>query len=145
MRLTLETDDDLRRALTLASWLHRPAVSAVDVRLPWLDPAERDRSARAIRTLFNDRGCVAAAVALVVTAAVIAGAGADADWSWWGTGTATLVCLAVAAAGRLLALAAGRRRLRNLLRRMAPAAEASPPAGGTGLTEPAGAAGTRGD
>lgn len=127
MRLTLETRDDLRRALALASWLDRPTVDAVEIRLPWLTAAERDRSAAEIRRLFNDRGCAAATVALVLTAVVLAVLGADADWSWWGSGVATLLCLAAATAGKLLALAASRRRLRSRLRGLAEVVDA--PAG----------------
>ena len=119
MRLTLETDADLRRALALASWLDRPAVSHVEVRLPGLGPVERDRSARAIRKLFNDCGCVVSTVAMVATAVVLAVAGAGADWSWWRIGVATLVCLAAAIAGKVLALAASGWRLRIRLRHLA--------------------------
>ncbi|MER5918262.1 hypothetical protein ABT124_50570 [Streptomyces sp. NPDC001982] len=119
MRLTLESLDDLKGAARLASWLGRPSVDEVVVRTPWLAAEEQDRSAKAIRRLFNDCGCaVGMAAFAIATAAVLVLQLPRHGWSWAPVGTALLVGVGAAVVGKLLGLAWSCLRLRALLRRM---------------------------
>ncbi|HEX2772212.1 MAG TPA: hypothetical protein VHN18_07240 [Micromonosporaceae bacterium] len=113
MHLEIAGRADLDRAEALATWLRRPHVDQVAVRMPGLDSAECERSARAIRHLFNDCGCTWGALALLVAAVgvlVIGPAG------WPDVGGSVLGCLAAAAGGKLLGLAWSRYHLLARLR-----------------------------
>jgi hypothetical protein len=127
MRLVLESSDDLERATALASWLNRPTVTEVVVRLPWIDGDERHTYATAIRRLFNDCGCaVATAAFIAAVAASLLTPVVTRDWSWPLVGTSLVLSITAAVAGKLLGLAWTRHRLRALLRRVGRGASAAP-------------------
>jgi len=117
--LKIECLDDLNRAAALASWLNRPSVDVVEVLLPWLDADEQARSAKIIRDLFNDCGCLWGAPAFVVSVAgVLVPQLVSRGWSWPAFGRAILVGVAAGFAGKLLGLAWSRWRLAMRIRRM---------------------------
>ncbi|MFD5389254.1 hypothetical protein ACFWMG_30895 [Streptomyces sp. NPDC127074] len=123
--MTLERPADLKGAAALASWLDRPAVDEVVVRVPWLDADDRKDSAVMIRRLFNDCGCAAAATGFTLAASVFLVCQlAVAGWSWGSAGLAALAGVIAGTGGKLLALAWSRHRLRTLLLRMAETAPA---------------------
>ena len=127
MRLVLECSDDLERATALASWLNRPTVTEVVIRLPWLDEDERHRYASAIRRLFNDCGCAVAAAAFIAAlAATLLTHVPERGWSWPLVGTSLVISITAALAGKLLGLACTRHRLRALLRRVGRGGSAAP-------------------
>lgn len=109
MHIEIAERTDLDRAGALVSWLRRPHVDRVVVTLAALDARERERSAEAIRRLFNDCGCTWSAVALVGAGGVALAAGRSV------IGVA-LTALAAAVAGKLLGLAWSRHRLLARLR-----------------------------
>ncbi len=127
MTLRLETRHDLEHAVRLVSWLARPAVGHVQVRLPWLAPAECHQVGRTLTRQFNDCGCLWGAPAFV--AALVWGATAS---PWTGSTplaalTASFASAVVAAvAGKAAALAWSAWRLRVLLHRLARRAAPGP-------------------
>jgi hypothetical protein len=130
MRLTLEHPGDLEKAATLASWLGRPTVDEVLVRLPWLNADEREKSASAVRRLFNDCGCAAAAATFALaTSALLTYWLVVAGWSWPHAGMTVLIGVAAGLGGKLLALAWSRHRLRALLLWLGPDTARSPDRG----------------
>ena len=82
MTLMIEDVHDLDRTAQLASWFARPAVGQVHVRLPWLDHAERARSASTLARLFNECGVLWAVPAFL---SVLSWGALGAPWSAWGT------------------------------------------------------------
>ncbi|MEU3193321.1 hypothetical protein ABZ686_22410 [Streptomyces sp. NPDC006992] len=124
MHLVLEGAEDLRRAAALASWLGRPTVDEVVVRLPWLGTGDRGRSAESVRRLFNDCGCVAGTAAFTVAVSaflVYRLTIASGVFSWPLFGVTVLLGVAAGVCGKLLGLAWSRRRLRGLLLRLSEA------------------------
>lgn len=127
MTLRLETRHDLEHAVRLVSWLARPAVGQVQVRLPWLAPDERDRVGRTLTRRFNDCGCLWGAPAF---ATALAWGAAASPWAGGTPSTALAASLAsavvAALAGKAAALAWSAWRLRVLLHRLARGAAPGP-------------------
>ena len=118
--LTISSRIDLERAVSSATWLSRPRVAAVHVSVDGVDQASSAALGTRIGKLFNDCGCawgeMALAVALVV---LLLGPGLvawPAGLNWAGV---VAICAVAAVAGKLFGLALSRRRVRQLLRRLA--------------------------
>jgi len=119
MTLYIHNIHDLKRAGRLASWLHRPSISSVEVGLPWLDGDEQRRVGKALTRHFNDCGCLWGAPAFI---GALLGCLAWAPWQirqlWLEIGTSLLVATAAASTGKLVALAWSQWRLKTVLSRM---------------------------
>ena len=120
MTLLIEDVHDLDRTAQLVSWFARPAIGQVHVRLPWLDHAERARSASTLARLFNECGVLWAVPAFL---SVLSWGALGAPWSAWGTVAAIVVSALLATSAALtaivIALGWSRWRLRTLLHRLA--------------------------
>jgi len=119
MTLYIHNLHDLERAGRLASWLHRPPISSVQVRFPWLDGDEQRRVEKVLERHFNDCGCLWRAPAFI---GALLWCLAWAPWQipqlWLEIGTSLLVAAAAASTAKLAALAWSRWRLQTVLSRM---------------------------
>jgi hypothetical protein len=120
MTLRIDSPGDLERAALLVSWLARPSVRQVHVRLPWLTPAQCERAGRTLTRYFNDCGCLWGAPAFVAALPLSFAHGPWTDASGLLAGGASLAAAVGAAlAAKAAALAWSAWRLRVLLARLA--------------------------
>lgn len=110
---------DLDRAAQLVSWLNRPAVDHIVVLLPGLDRFERHRSAKTLKFLFNDCGCIWGAPAFVATFSYVLATHIQANgFSWSILGYSFGIGFCVALVAKLVGLAWSYWRLKVWFERM---------------------------
>jgi hypothetical protein len=119
MKLVLETKSDLHQAERLVSWMNRPPVDQVLIRIPWLDGADQQRTAKTIKFYFNDCGCLWGALVfvLVLTGCLWMEPWGEAPW-WIAPAYALLASVPAAIAAKLSALAWSWWRLKVLIGRI---------------------------
>jgi hypothetical protein len=119
MTLHIHNIHDLQRAGRLASWLHRPSISSVEVGLPWLDEHERRRVGRVLTRSFNDCGCLWGAPAFIGSLlACLVWAPWQIRQLWLEIGVSLPLAVAAALTAKVIALAWSRWRLKTVLARM---------------------------
>ena len=119
MIIKLKNQFDVEQAAQLVSWLNRPSVDNVQVSLPWLDENEQGQSARALKYLFNDCGCLWGGPAFLITfvSYVVIQLHTSA-FSWAMLGSAFLIAVGVALVAKFLGLGWSRWRLRVWFQRL---------------------------
>lgn len=115
LAISITGPHDARRLRARATWLGRPLVRSVEVSLPSLDGGARERTARRLRRLFNDCGCLWGAPTFLVTFGVLLARAWPAGLGWRSVVLAFAVAVAAAFGAKLLALAWSRWRLLRLL------------------------------
>ena len=118
--LTISSRIDLERAVSSATWLSRPRVAAVHVSLHGVDQASSAALGTRIGKLFNDCGCAWGEITLAAALVVLLLGPALVGWpAGLGGGGVVVIGAVAAVAGKLFGLAWSRRRVRQLLRRLA--------------------------
>ncbi|MBE9168682.1 hypothetical protein IQ238_14595 [Pleurocapsales cyanobacterium LEGE 06147] len=119
MRIILENTKDLEKAIALISWLNRPSVEQVLVKLPWLEKAEQQQFEKALKFLFNDCGCQWGTPAfLIIFTWYFSTKLREGDFSWNDLGMSLLIGVFTALTAKLLGLAWSHWRLKIWFRRM---------------------------
>ena len=71
MKIILKNKQDLTQAVGHVSWLNRPDVEEVVVELPWIDTHEQRQSAKTLKSLYNDCGCLWGTGAFLITLPIV--------------------------------------------------------------------------
>ena len=118
--LTIANRSDAERAAASATWLSRPRFEAVRIDVEHVDGFTAASLSAQIRKLFNDCGCAWGEVILAVALITVVLGPPLAGWpAGLGWGRSIAICVVAAVAGKLAGLAWSRRRVRQLLRRLA--------------------------